>query len=341
MRVSEYADILRQFKMIRLPRYLGCPIQFPIYTYRDYFNQIKINNGKNPCYISQNSFEMLDDKPVKIRVEKVFIDLDCKLNPREAHTEMKTLSDYLYYEWLPYCCTFSGSKGFHVNILLEDKVMELPNVGLSKMYKGIFIHLKKQLHLETIDLRTAESRRLQRIPFTIHSNNNWCIPISMDIMDDFDEIMIQSSEPRCGRNYVCEGKKITINDLIEMWNIDTTNIMHDNDVNIIPYNVPNADIVKYLEELIPQKCIVNRIFQSVPRHDIRFALISWLRFLDFGKEDAMNILRQVAEVAPWNHAAESEIEYQIDNIYRREYFVPSCNSLTEYCVGDKCERYKR
>jgi len=108
-------------------------------------------------------------------------------------------------------------------------------------------------------------------------------------------------------------------------------------------NLPDDAFIKYLDTLIPQKCILQQCLKSAPTHTARVALCAWLHFLKFNIDEAYKTIDKLAEFARWDDRENEQYRhYQIRHVMSRGYKPFSCDKLARegWCIGGKCSLFK-
>lgn len=106
----------------------------------------------------------------------------------DVYEEATSLCNYLQRFGLKPYLTFSGSKGAHVNVFFDE--MQITN--LSEITKTLARSYSKELNLHYVDFnvfdRTKAHKRLQRIPYGIHSKTG-LITRPLDLNTTYDELL--------------------------------------------------------------------------------------------------------------------------------------------------------
>lgn len=108
-------------------------------------------------------------------------------------------------------------------------------------------------------------------------------------------------------------------------------------------DLPEDTFIKYLDTLIPQKCILQQCLKTAPTHTARVALCAWLLFLKFTINEAYQTIDKLAEFARWDDRENEQYRhYQIRHVLSRGYKPFSCDKLAKegWCVGSKCSLFK-
>jgi hypothetical protein len=110
-----------------------------------------------------------------------------------------------------------------------------------------------------------------------------------------------------------------------------------------PLELPQDDFIKYLNELIPQKCVLQQNLKTAPSHSARVAFGAWLNFLQMRLDEAQVIVDKLAEFAQWEDRQNvTTRHYQIRNVISKGYKPYSCLKLQKegWCIGEKCPMFK-
>ena len=108
----------------------------------------------------------------------------------DVFNEAKALLSYLETYQLKPVFIFSGSKGFHINVIFEETQLQ----NLSTISKTLADTYKKELGLKYLDYnvfdKTRAHKRLQRIPYGLHGKTGLITrPLPSDI--NYDELLAE------------------------------------------------------------------------------------------------------------------------------------------------------
>ncbi|MGP9042130.1 DNA primase small subunit domain-containing protein [Cytobacillus kochii] len=135
-------------------------------------------------------------------IAPLYFDLDHAENPAISQADAVKLIEFFTEEldvkesdiWV----YFSGSKGFH--ILINSQALEIePSADLHKVFKHIAGYLVHRLELQSLDLVVYTSKRMLRLPNTIHhKTRKYKIELNLDELKEksLEEIKELAGQPR-------------------------------------------------------------------------------------------------------------------------------------------------
>lgn len=137
-----------------------------------------------PAYVSVQPYQAKDQL---LGIEKLFFEFDCPEDPRRAWLDTKALADNIirYYDATP-LLKFSGRKGYHVDVFLQQTVAFDPNIHSIEFVKAVYKRLQEKillgLILPTLDRQViGDIKRLERIPYSTHeATGSLCQPVNLD-----------------------------------------------------------------------------------------------------------------------------------------------------------------
>ena len=86
--------------------------------------------------------------------------------------------------------------------------------------------------------------------------------------------------------------------------------------------VKKAMLLKNLDLILPQKCVLQNLISVRPKHETRIAYIAWLQFLGYTSAEATKLTNKVA--AFWDNQTRS---YNMKNIIQKQNSPYSCKKL--------------
>jgi len=138
-----------------------------------------INQGAAPVYVSVNPYNEAGEVEL---IDRLFFDFDCKEKVRYALDDALSFTNSLvkFYNISP-LIIFSGKKGYHVYVWLEQPVEGPPN-HLAALYKLLRDLLVKGRKYRTLDAQAADITRLTRVPYSKHQvTGALCVPVDPDL----------------------------------------------------------------------------------------------------------------------------------------------------------------
>jgi len=138
-----------------------------------------------PCYVSVQPYSSRDQV---YGLEKLFYDFDSKEDPPDLEKAWAEASDFadklrFFYKVEP-LVAFSGRKGYHVDVWLQEVVSFEPEQELvaKEVYRTLQEKILEGLNYSTLDPQViGDIRRLARLPYTTHEKSGLlCQPVDED-----------------------------------------------------------------------------------------------------------------------------------------------------------------
>lgn len=175
---------MNDFLSVGLGRYrkFGMPHQFSVWNRREIIAAIEKFNGYKDCFISISEYQQVGNRELTIPLYFP-CDLDTKSNEQDiVNEDAARIRNWCMEHQISFLLHESGQKGLHVLIPLDLSV-----VVASHHFKAFHEYLTSELDLKTIDPVCAETKRLIRIPNTIHmKSGHFCIPLEMHEAKDLN-----------------------------------------------------------------------------------------------------------------------------------------------------------
>lgn len=338
------------------PRAIGNPFQKIAHSNKDIVEFIDENKNENPVFISHNSYPTFQGRePYQSNVNKLFIDMDSK-KPENALIDARALDQFCTDNNLPNYSAYSGSKGFHIYILLKPQVYVISQY-LKDAIRAIHIWLMKKLGLRTLDIVSAEPKRLCRVWYTPHStldkktgkqvqNGNYCYPLSKTQLHTWNmpTIIDNSKQPKMGTPIQCSDSTLylTLDEFITHFDIDIKTILDEQVAEFEPSIMAYKEVTNdFIKKILPKPCVHSQIVHNPnPPHKIRFAATVQLKNLGYDKKWVFDFFQHQNYMDSHN---KETCAYQINHIYdhKPKYNHPSCNTLKKLglCIGSKCHKF--
>jgi hypothetical protein len=338
-----------------VPRSFGNPKQWidpkgnpVVHSRSKLVDLINTNNGVSDVFVSHNRFlSFLNRKPFQIGVNKLFFDFDSKLQfPSDALEEVRKVIDYLDEMSLPFLVDFSGRKGFHIFVPLQEKVYTAGSY-LSDITRSCMLHVKREFNLKTVDSTVATPTKLCRVPYSIHPKSGLhCSPLNSQWVREWsiEKIIDYANSPNGWHADLLDGKKyLTLEEFIDYAGINVEEeVAHGREEfalesESLTFSDPQ-DV--FLAQLLHYPCLINSILGVENAvHYARFAATIQLRRLGYSPAWVFKFFKQrsYADVQ-----YEDVCRYQINNIYSSSYSFPTCKRLQEegLCVGKSCKYFR-
>ena len=309
----------------------------------------KNNNGLHDVFVSHNSYEsFLERKPYQIRINKLFLDFDSKLDPpADSLEDIRKVIDYYDDVKIPYLPAYTGNRGFHCYIPLKMKIYT-SGQWLKNAIRSCMTHLRRELKLTTIDPSVATPTKLCRVLYSIHpKTGRVCCPLKSEWIRSWDinKIIDFSIDPKRWSSDLLKDKKyLTLEEYIEYLNIDIeeeiTKLRESFALQCEQINYGSPDN-EFLCELLHYPCLINAVIGvKNATHFARFMCCTHLKKLGY---DPVWIFKFFKQRLYLDHMYEEESKYQINNIFQEGYIFPSCKRIQEegMCIGKDCKYYKK
>jgi hypothetical protein len=261
----------------------------------------------------------------------LFFDFDCKEDLNKAWTEARTFADVIskYYKTKP-LIAFSGNKGYHVYIFLEN-VLTLPTWSLAfvkQIYETLQNKLLRGLKFETLDpVVVGDIKRLARIPYTVHEESNkLCVPLTtahqfmeLQTLDIFRESGLNTDI----LNSVCQE--------VESQNYLEQILAKSRVKHTIKFNT-NHRIRPCIETA------VGLPLHNGTGHKMRIAIVAEYSNKDASLDQIVDLFRTQIDFGDG-----SKTRYYVQNLIRKKYKPFKCKTIQElgFCLGNSCPTYKR
>lgn len=277
--------------------------QFKVFSKEEAIDRLEFLNGICNCGITVTTY--IHNTPYLLYLPFDFDSPDL----RKSWDDASKLYNFFAKANYDVMIDYSGSKGFHVF------VKTVPKVYTKNQIKWMQKFFAKHLNLETADERImGDVRRLMRIPGTFHKKGTLCHTIK------------QSG----GSKLLDINKFVKSNVSVKEYYSNDNNTKGYDDYSIgheypcIEYYARNK---QYWLEHHPRKSF------EPPHKPIRFAWVI-LRMID-GKTDD-EIVDEIKQIGWWDFD-EYKTRYQLRQIRRRGYKLPSCKTLKDggFCL-DSC-----
>lgn len=300
----------------RFPREVGYPRRV-VYNYAELVRYVELNNGVRNVYVS------LYD--LTFTVDKLFFDFDSRTDLGQAFEDAKAFARRLEEHNYPYIPLFSGRKGFHVYVLV--KPWRPPNVETAK---AVLRDVQTRLagDLATADRHVfGDVRRLVRFPNTLNGSN-YCVPLPLDFTRwSLSQVVDYAKAPRAVEYGVphLPGIDAFVDSVHEYYH-EEGGMKPLHDFADMP---PSLQLVKPLL----RSCVFEAATTDPdPPHIVRVALVTELMYYGWSKESVHELIRRLR----WRDYDPKTTKYQVDQIYRKGYYPPSCYKLRPYVRCTEC-----
>lgn len=351
-----------------VPRAMGNPFQKIVKTEEELQQFIKDNNGRNAVFTSHNSYPTLQGgEPYQINVNKIFIDLDDDRKPENALLDLRTLDLWCQENNLPSVSVFSGSKGFHLYIILKETKF-VHSQYLKDATKAIHIWIRNQLKLRTLCDASSDPKRLCRVWYTKHAkrdkktgqtilNGNTCYPLHPDwihshsmqtIIDNSKNPKILSPSQALNPILCADDNLLTLDDFIDKFKINVEDIIKSNASECTLENLNQITEYKevndpFIKKIIPKMCMHTQIIHNPnPPHFIRFNTVVQLKKLGYSRKWIFDFIKSRSYI---DGDKTDVCAYQINQIFAHNppYNHATCTTIYRkgFCIGSLCPLYSK
>ena len=277
---------------------------------------------KKYCYSLDGAHTSIYDITQTPYIDKVLFEFDSK-DIRESFEEVVTLVDELESKNYPYYAIFSGTKGFHVYLLLKPAKYNLNTAKfLLREFVSPFLN-----DFKTLDTTKTGCLSTIRIP---NSRNKirFAVPLPYDFVDwNLDCIITYANRPRP----FPELPTASFRRLDQITKISKSVIkIEEEDDEFIEFNYLPLKVLKPL--LRP--CTYKYIQTPNPRHIVRFNFVAELRELGVSKSTVFKIIKSLN----WEDFDPNLTMYYIKYIYDKKYKPYSCEKTSQYIDRELCRK---
>lgn len=366
--VKDFDELSEHLGFSTWPRSIGNPRQQFAYATEQVWQQFRKWNGESSCFISTQGYDNLvfeqggRQVPRSILYGLTFFDFDHETKAENAFADAQRLSQFLRSAGVAHWVQYSGSKGYHLQIVHEPTQFKFnPKDGSAESLRDIIhqvqTHLKTTLGLNTLDAQTmGDPKRLCRFPFTAHVDRHgavsgrYALPIEVDMLDELthDEIVSMAKFPRFFKPKI-EGERLPLKDFIDLIGITLaapeTRIkpMIDYDFG---FKDASSEAARFLASM-DIKCmgVVNELKRRNPNHKSRVHAAMFAKSIGIQQDQFeriwMELGQQVGYVDLPNHEYRA---YQMSTIFDNPNMMAPANCSTlkrdGCCVGAICPKFK-
>ncbi len=255
---------------------------------KDYYESIYLYNDEHfKRFQEKNSLAGITD----VKTDRLVFDFDSKNDVTKALNDAQTLVDRLLvtYEitFEAVRIFFSGSKGFHVEIHLNESLSRPEFESIVENVAG---------DLETFDTAIKDQQRLFRFPLTKNDKTKrFKIPLSIDqlfdlSLEDIQKLSLHNDEPSF---YDILSSYITIDLPKEFKTMKKESKKEKTKtVETISEQTDIPDMSRKPKHLTPAKYVIQEgYFEEGERNEACMILASTYRYLGYNKEHAYNMLK--------------------------------------------------
>ena len=311
-----------------LPRYCGIPSQTYVkkaFTFDMFYREL---NGVVPFFVSTYQFK----DPITPIVDSLVWDIDSLFGLRIPYKNTVILNKFCYRNDIPSTIDFSGGKGFHLFMRIEDIIPKPEEKEhLSDKIYSLQVAIAKKFKIQAVDYPTfGRLHFLIRYPTSKYvrakeSNGMYCRNISLD---DFDKGLKHISNLVHSPGEVPETPKatLTLDDIIDLVP-EYKEIIREDKQDMI--SLIRAGIEPPTIEAVGLPCLKELCQHSHPRHYERVELGSWLKFIGYTDLAIITFMKN----CNWTRFEYATTKYQVSTLKPR---YPDCKKLREV-YGDNCK----
>lgn len=367
IKAREFHRMLKIFDFHIFPRMVGNPMQVPVLNLHGLLLYVRMNNGRNPVFISHNAYPSFTPggKPEKVYVKNLVMDLDSDFGATwdDIREDARKVYEFGEEEDIPVLINFSGG-GLHPYLKVKGKI-HLLDSKFRLRFRFLHQYIYETLELKSVNKQCAEPKRIIRLPLCRYMRKGeegyvkkpwYSIPVSIEAVDDartYPDMIEMARRPTLEYlpSSLPHPKKKFV-DLVKEFSIDAyvKEARRMGSLEAFPkavYEEVEGDFYKIVRELIPFPCMYGALYQPNPRHIIRLGAAIWLRWAGImGVEDAIQFFDRLAYDVPWkDRHNDLKRENQVRYVYNVSppYHPISCRRLQEegFCIGEQCRWWKR
>ena len=365
--LQQFESMLETLNFGHFPRSIGDPRQRILDAHEQAWPFIRKAYGDRSCFISTNGYDSVEFDVGGKRVPRTiiygltFFDFDHETKPENAFADAQRLCQYLRELDICHWVQYSGSKGYHVQIVHEQKRFKFRHTdksseALKQMVFQVQDHLRQSLGLNTLDTQTmGDPKRLCRIPFTPHVNRHgdksgrYAILLDSEELDNIDHFEVE----RRSRLPVFEisepiGRKLSLPDLVAEigLKLSAPETMLKPVINSTIEVRSEGSAARYLGSLGYGFCpgVVNELKRRNPPHKARVYSALAAKVLGYSLEEFEEVWVQMGEAVGYVdlHNKETRL-YQMSTIFNNPSMTafPTCTTLKANgcCIGEACPKY--
>ena len=367
-RFKDFDRLCQHLAFSTFPRSIGNPRQQFTYTTEDIWSTFRKWNGDSSCFISTQGYDNLiyeqggRQVPRSILYGLTFFDFDHETKAENAFADAQRLSQFLREHNVAHWVQYSGSKGYHLQIVHEPTRFKFdPKDGSAESLREIVhqvqAHLKSNLGLNTLDAQTmGDPKRLCRFPFTAHvdrfgkTSGRYALPIELNMLDSVshDEIVKSASTPNFFFPEI-SGDKLTLKQFIDLIGVN----LSAPETRIKPmiqyefgFNDVQSETARYLASM-DNKCmgVVNELKRRNPNHKARVHSAMFAKSIGINQEAFERIWVALGQKVGYVDLHNAEYRaFQMASIFDNERMTTpaSCSTLKRdgCCVGEICPKFK-
>lgn len=349
----------------RWPRSIGNPRQQFVYAPEDVYRAFRKWDGESSCFISTQGYDDLHHEqgrqiPRSIVYGLTFFDFDHETKAENAFADAQRLSQFLRDLNVAHWVQYSGSKGYHLQIVHEPtrfgfRVKDGSAEALREIVHQVQAHLKTTLGLNTLDAQTmGDPKRLCRFPFTAHVDRHgqmsgrFALPIEVDTLDDIthDEIVERSRLPKFFMPKIT-GERLTLKRFIDLIGV-SLQAPETRIKPIIDYDfsfAEGASTARFLASM-DMKCpgVVNELKRRNPPHKARVHAAIFAKSIGMSMEAFERVWVEMGNEVGYVDLHNTDYRlYQMESLFGNPNIrtPANCSTLKRdgCCIGEACPKF--
>lgn len=375
---SNYLKLLKAYNFDYYPRFIGNPLQFPIISYDELWDNFLKWNGESACFNTHNAFRdirtiMGKAMPQEIYYTSIHFDFDSPNKIENAFHDCIKLSRFLDSQNIPRLSVFTGGKGFQVFILLKPNWYKFDDIkrdelntimsnhdALKSVTRAIQIYLRDFLGLRTMDSACIGTPKKQsRALYSWHrftrkddKTNCVAIPLTDEMLYEWNvmDIIEYSHNPKFIIPEVKGKRYMTLLQIFEYFNIDLKE--QENKISFAEYRPISSKVTDeqarlFLEVVAETKpCISSEMMSNNPVHGMRIAFLCFAKKLGKNREWFTEVYESIGYKIPYVDIYNKETrDYQINWLFDNANYniEATCDEIKKMgkCLKNKCRRYRR
>lgn len=317
-------DITTHSLFFYYPRSAHIPQIFKLKNEHEFERYVKSYNGtRTGCHVSLYDLSM---RPV---IDKILFEFDGgKAKLHLVFEEVKDLVSQLRQHKLPYIPVFSGSKGFHIYLLVRPVEMDAEVAkAIIRQIQYKFAADGDKIVYTFLDRHKIGAVRTQiRVPNTLNGSLfcSYLPPYFYEL--SISEIIELASQPRRYLySYEVDKSALDIADC-------HTNVNTLSDIGLPATRAPAMPRLSDLIDVI-RPCVYREITENPePAHAVRLTFVSELMWLGHTPEQIYELCKQIR----WSDFDPHKTKYHIDYIFRNKLLPHSCRRLKEFVECSNC-----
>ena len=366
--IDDFVRLSDTLGFTQWPRSVGNPRQHFTYAPEDVYRSFKKWDGESSCFISTQAYDNLvyeqggRQVPRSILYGLTFFDFDHETKAENAFADAQRLSEFLRSLNVAHWVQYSGSKGYHLQIVHEPTrfkfgVRDGSAEALREIVHQVQSHLKTTLGLNTLDAQTmGDPKRLCRFPFTVHIDRHGnrsgrhALPIELDTLDSADHATIEKSAylPKFFIPKI-EGDRLTIKEFIDLIGVS----LQAPETRIKPiidyefsFSDPSIQTTRFLASM-DQKCpgVVNELKRRNPPHKARVHAAIFAKSIGLSMMAFEGVWKEMGFDVGYVDLHNEEYRlYQMESLWGNPNMRTPANCTTlkrdGCCIGETCPKFK-